>query len=78
MDAEVVPRLFQKFSSKSFQGTGLGLFISRSILEGHDGRIWAVNNNEVVDGERGATFFFTLPTINPSPNRHNQHQENGQ
>jgi two-component system, OmpR family, sensor histidine kinase VicK len=60
IDPEVFPRLFEKFASKSFQGTGLGLFISRSILEGHGGRIWAMNNT---DG-KGATFFFTLPTIN--------------
>ena len=57
IDPEVVPRLFEKFASKSFQGTGLGLFISRSIVEAHGGRIWAVNNN---DG-KGATFYFTLP-----------------
>jgi len=57
IDPEVVPRLFEKFASKSFQGTGLGLFISRSIIEAHGGRIWAVNNN---DG-KGATFYFTLP-----------------
>jgi len=61
IDPEVVPRLFEKFASKSFQGTGLGLFISRSIVEAHGGRIWAVNNNKVVDGQGGATFYFTLP-----------------
>jgi two-component system, OmpR family, sensor histidine kinase VicK len=72
IDPEVVPRLFEKFASKSFQGTGLGLFISRSIVEGHGGRIWAVNNNNVVDGQRGATFYFSLPIIISQPNRHNQ------
>jgi two-component system, OmpR family, sensor histidine kinase VicK len=61
IDPEVVPRLFEKFASKSFQGTGLGLFISRSIVEAHDGRIWAVNNNKGVDSQGGATFYFTLP-----------------
>ncbi|HYA84436.1 MAG TPA: HAMP domain-containing sensor histidine kinase, partial [Candidatus Bathyarchaeia archaeon] len=72
IDPEVVPRLFEKFASKSFQGTGLGLFISRSIVEGHGGRIWAVNNNKVVDGQMGATFYFTLPLVRSQPDRHNQ------
>ncbi|MFZ0511093.1 MAG: HAMP domain-containing sensor histidine kinase [Candidatus Nitrosopolaris sp.] len=71
IDPEVIPRLFEKFASKSFQGTGLGLFISRSIVEAHGGRIWAVNN-KVVDGQRGATFYFTLPIINSRSNQHNQ------
>jgi signal transduction histidine kinase len=72
IDPEVVPRLFEKFASKSFQGTGLGLFISRSIVEGHGGRIWAVNNNKIVDGQTGATFYFTLPTVSSRPNQHNE------
>jgi signal transduction histidine kinase len=70
IDPEVVPRLFEKFASKSFQGTGLGLFISRSIVEAHGGRIWAVNNK--VDGQIGATFYFSLPIISSRPNQHNQ------
>jgi signal transduction histidine kinase len=52
-----LPRLFEKFASKSSKGTGLGLFISKSIVEAHDGRIWAENNS---DG-KGATFTFSLP-----------------
>jgi two-component system sensor histidine kinase VicK len=59
IDAEVLTKLFEKFASKSFQGTGLGLFISKSIVEGHGGRVWAENN---ADG-KGATFYFTLPII---------------
>ncbi len=55
--AEIMPRLFSKFASKSFQGTGLGLYISKSIIEAHGGKIWAENNE---DG-RGATFSFSLP-----------------
>jgi signal transduction histidine kinase len=60
IDPEILPRLFIKFTSKSYQGTGLGLFISKSIVEAHGGRIWAENNK---DGERGATFYFSLPVI---------------
>jgi signal transduction histidine kinase len=57
IDHEILPRLFTKFASKSFSGTGLGLFISKGIIEAHGGRIWAQNN---ADG-KGATFSFTLP-----------------
>jgi signal transduction histidine kinase len=57
IDHELMPRLFSKFASKSFTGTGLGLFISKSIIEAHGGRIWAENNS---DG-KGATFTFSLP-----------------
>jgi two-component system, OmpR family, sensor histidine kinase VicK len=57
---EILPRLFQKFATKSFQGTGLGLYISKSILEAHGGKMWAENNP---DG-KGATFSFSLPIVN--------------
>jgi signal transduction histidine kinase len=56
IDSEIFPRLFTKFSSKSFSGTGLGLYISKSIIEAHGGKIWAKNNND-----KGATFCFSLP-----------------
>jgi signal transduction histidine kinase len=59
VDPEVLPRLFQKFATKSYQGTGLGLYISKSIVEAHDGKMWAENNT---DG-KGSTFYFTLPFI---------------
>jgi two-component system, OmpR family, sensor histidine kinase VicK len=52
-----MPQLFTKFASKSFTGTGLGLYISKSIVEAHGGKIWAQNNP---DG-KGATFSFSLP-----------------
>jgi signal transduction histidine kinase len=60
IDPEVFPRLFSKFASKSFEGTGLGLFISKSIIEAHGGKIWAENNASENDGSRGATFRFSL------------------
>jgi signal transduction histidine kinase len=57
IDPSMMPRLFTKFASKSEKGTGLGLFISKSIIEAYDGKIWAENNT----GGKGATFAFTLP-----------------
>jgi signal transduction histidine kinase len=59
IDMDILPRLFTKFSSKSFQGTGVGLYISKNIIEAHGGQIWAENNTE--DGKSGATFSFSLP-----------------
>ena len=66
IDPEIMPRLFSKFATKSNTGTGigLGLYISKSIIEAHDGRIWAENNS---DG-KGATFSFSLPLISNSDN----------
>jgi signal transduction histidine kinase len=60
INPEILPRLFTKFATRSFSGTGLGLYISKSIVEAHDGKMWAENNPE---GE-GATFTFTLPLSN--------------
>ena len=57
IDPEIIPRLFTKFATKSETDTGLGLFISKSIVEAHDGKIWAENN---ADG-KGAKFSFSLP-----------------
>jgi signal transduction histidine kinase len=57
IDPEIIPRLFTKFTSKSQTGTGLGLFISKSIIEAHGGKIWAENNKD----EKGATVTFRLP-----------------
>ena len=58
---EIYPRLFQKFtSSYDYGAVGLGLFISRAIVEAHGGRIWAENNRN----GKGATFTFTLPIAN--------------
>lgn len=54
---EIFDKLFEKFVTKSDKGTGLGLFISRKIVETHGGRMWAKNNPE----GKGATFAFSLP-----------------
>jgi signal transduction histidine kinase len=60
IDPEILPRLFTKFATKSEQGTGLGLFIAKKIIEAHGGRIWAENNSN----GRGSTFYVMLPIIN--------------
>ena len=56
IDSEILPRLFTKFATKSETGTGLGLYISKGIIETHGGKIWAENNLQ----ETGATFSFSL------------------
>ncbi len=74
IDPLIMPRLFTKFASKSDKGIGLGLYISKSIIEAHGGRIWATNNRLTQKkrggsgtGGRGggATFSFSLPVKLP-------------
>jgi two-component system, OmpR family, sensor histidine kinase VicK len=60
---EIKTRLFEKFVSRSNGGTGLGLYLSRRIIDAHGGKIGGINNQSGV----GATFFFTLPTDLRSP-----------
>jgi signal transduction histidine kinase len=68
VDPEILPRLFTKFATKSQSGTGLGLFISKNIIESHGGKIWLGdgngqinNNNKGIAGNNGAIFSFSLP-----------------
>jgi signal transduction histidine kinase len=76
IDPEFMPRLFTKFATKSYQGTGLGLFIARSIIEAHSGRMWAENNNNDSDRKhKGATFYFTLPVVNINEHRRKDDKE---
>jgi signal transduction histidine kinase len=53
----IIEKMFTKFVTTSDGGTGLGLYVSKSLIEAHGGRIWAYNNTD----EQGATFCFTLP-----------------
>jgi signal transduction histidine kinase len=64
IDPEMFPKLFSRFASKSFSGTGLGLFISKSIIEEQGCKIWAQNNP---DGG-GATFSFAIRSSKQQPN----------
>jgi signal transduction histidine kinase len=66
INSEIFPRLFSKFATKSDIGTGLGLFIAKSIVEAHGGKISAENNAE----GKGATFILDLPVINLKRNHH--------
>ena len=69
IDAEILPKLFEKFASKSYQGTGLGLFISKNIMEAHGGKIWAENNGNNKDARRGGAIFrFSLPISKENSN----------
>jgi signal transduction histidine kinase len=70
IDPEIFPKLFSKFITNSDTGTGLGLFISKNIVEAHGGKMWAENNNDVFGKRtRGARFCFTLPIIDKSIDR---------
>jgi signal transduction histidine kinase len=57
IDPEIIPHLFTKFKTKSEKGLGLGLYISKNIVEAHRGKIEAYNNPD----SKGATFVVTLP-----------------
>jgi signal transduction histidine kinase len=57
IDGDIQDKLFSKFVTRSDSGSGLGLYISKGIVEAHGGRIWGGNN---IDGS-GASFAFSLP-----------------
>jgi two-component system, LuxR family, sensor kinase FixL len=61
IDAEDLNKLFDPFFTTKRSGLGMGLSLSRSIIEAHGGRIWAENNPE-----RGVTFYFELPAAKKS------------
>jgi signal transduction histidine kinase len=61
INPDVLPNLFTKFVTKSDKGTGLGLYISKGIVEAHGGKIWAENNSARHFKEKGARFCFSLP-----------------
>src|SRR5215217_6649272 len=67
IEEEIMPKLFEKFAtSPATTGTGLGLFISRKIIDAHGGNIYGINN-PAHSGGKGATFTFTLPVIDTKP-----------
>lgn len=68
---EIFPKLFSKFVTKSDRGTGLGLFISKNIIEAHGGKIWAESNSQ----QEGATFTFTLPLIDKENVKHQEEND---
>jgi len=72
---EIFPKLFSKFVTRSDRGTGLGLFISKSIIEAHGGKIWAENYSQKEQKEVGAAFNFTLPLLDQEDVEHQEEHD---
>jgi signal transduction histidine kinase len=72
IDPEILPKLFTKFATNSEKGTGLGLFICKSIVEAHGGRVWTQSNNTGGERRTEATFCFSLPITDKSMNQQKQ------
>jgi two-component system sensor histidine kinase VicK len=72
IDPEILPKLFTKFATNSEKGTGLGLFICKSIVEAHGGRVWTQSDNTGGERRTGATFCFSLPITDKSMNQQKQ------
>jgi two-component system sensor kinase FixL len=58
LTSDEIVKIFQPFYTTKRDGLGMGLPISRSIIEAHGGRLWVENN-----ADRGVTFYFTIPVI---------------
>jgi K+-sensing histidine kinase KdpD len=58
IDPDIYPKLFSKFSTKSYHGAGLELYLCKNLVEAHDGSIWGENNKQ----DKGAIFSFSLPS----------------
>ncbi|TVP41176.1 sensor histidine kinase [Candidatus Nitrosocosmicus arcticus] len=65
ISSTIMPKLFGKFITDSDYGTGLGLYITKRLVEAHGGRIWAFNNNDGV----GSTFIFSLPRFDDAKDK---------
>ncbi|MGN6822175.1 MAG: sensor histidine kinase, partial [Candidatus Nitrosocosmicus sp.] len=72
---DLFPKLFTKFASKSFQGTGLGLYICKNVVEAHGGNIGVQKNKE---DDKGVTFYFSLPMIKDNEFYDNPNNNYGQ
>ena len=61
-EPQAADRLFEPFYTTKGSGMGIGLSLSRTIIESHHGRLWAVPNESV-----GATFAFSIPFSHEAP-----------
>lgn len=77
IDSDIMPRLFDKFASKSYQGTGLGLFISKKIIEAHGGVKFGLRTIEIKKEQHFVLVCLNLVTSankNNNPNNNNDNE----